>query len=191
MIRASPLRAIRLMVSVTVLAASCGFSQSSTKLNVLGSPVDRATAVRLYFSPGDYRHPPLLLCVVASDDPRMNTAPMLQQGRTAYISATDMQHFLQGLKRMGPSWKESKKRVQFGNDGRWLPNDAMVIVAVAQRGTAEARVDPAAICKKLAPLDSALSTPRARWEFQEFRTQYKCVVPGSNREAYLDHDWLR
>ena len=49
-------------------------------------------------------------------------------------------------------------------------------------------VDPKQICERLAPLDAALKQPRALWEFQLFRVDYGCHVPGFNRNAFPEHD---
>jgi hypothetical protein len=184
----NPLRRTTLMVVLAVsgMMTNC-YGQQHAELSILGAPVNESTAVRLFFNSENYFHAPLILRVVASNDPRLNTAPMLKEGRTAYISETEMLHFMQGLQKMGLSWKESKERVEFGDATKIPPVYAMVIVAISSGGTAEAGFDPAKICENLAPLDAALSTPRALWEFQLFRSEYKCRVPGLDGQAYPDH----
>lgn len=175
-----------ILLSVFCVVSGC-YCQAPPKMNVLGSPVNEDTAVRLFFNSGNYFHAPLILRVVALNDPRLNTAPMLKEGRTAYISEAEMQHFMQGLQKMQLSWKESKGRVEFGDATKIPPVYAMVIVVVSLDGTAEVGFDPAKICENLAPLDAAVSTPRALWELQLFRAEYKCSVPGLNGQAYPDH----
>ena len=181
-------RTIQMVLFVVLSAVSCCYCQAPNELNVLGSPVNEKTAVRFFFDPGNYFHPPLIFRVVAPKDPRLNTAPMLQEGRTAYISGPEMQRLLQGLKSMELSWKESKKQTEFGDATKILPVFyGLSVVVVSSRGTAESGIDLGKICEDLAPLDSTLTTPRALWEFQVFRAEYNCKVPGLDGQAYPDH----
>lgn len=181
-------RILRITTLVVVGAVLCCHSQTPGELNVLGSPVDENTAVRLFFDSGNYFHPPLIFRVVTKNDPRLNTAPMLLEGRTTYITASEMQSLLQGLKKSGLSWRESKEQVVFGDATKILPVFyGISIVVVSSKGITESGIDPLKICENLAPLDSALSTPRALWEFQIFRAEYNCKVPGLNSQAYPDH----
>jgi hypothetical protein len=163
------------------------FAYGANDVDVLGTPVNDKTAVRFFFQPGNYFHAPLILRVVAASDPRLNTAPMLVEGRTAYITVPEMRHFLDGLENAELSWHESKQKMVFGDATKIFGPDALVIVVVTPKGTADAQVDPSKICKELAPLDKAFSTPRALWEFQIFRAEYNCKVPGLNGQAYPDH----
>jgi len=179
-------RTVQMVLLAVLSVASCCHCQTPNELNVLDAPVNENTTVRFFFNSGNYFHPPLIFRVLSPKDPRLNTAPMLQEGRIAYISEPEMQRLLQGLPKVGLSWRESKKKVKFGDATRIPPVYALVIVVVSPKGTAEAGFDPGKICENLAPLDSALSTPRALWEFQEFRSGYKCVVPGLNHQAYPD-----
>ncbi len=167
--------------------APCCPCQASTGLNVLDASVSLNTAVRFFFTPGNYFHTPLIFRVVTSQDQRLNTAPMLPEGRTVYISAPEMQRLLKGLQKLGLSWRESKVKIEFGDATEITPDYRLAITVISSAGTAEAGFDPNKICQNLAPLDSALSTPRALWEFQEFRTEYKCAVPGFNGQKYPDH----
>jgi hypothetical protein len=63
----------------------------------------------------------------------------------------------------------------------------MEIRVVSPKGTAVATVSPKRICPTLEPLDAALATSRALWEFQLFRVEDGCKVPGFNNQAYPDH----
>lgn len=181
-------RVIRIAVLGVLGVVSSCYCQTPNKLNVLGSSVNDNTAVRFFFDSGNYFHAPLIFRVVAPNDPRLNTAPMLQEGRTAYISVPEMQRLLQGLQSMGLSWKESKKQIEFGDATKILPVFyGLSVVVVSSKGTAESGIDLGKICENLAPLDPALTTPRALWEFQVFRTEYNCKVPGLNGQAYPDH----
>lgn len=184
----NPLRRTILMavLAVSGMMTSC-YGQKPAESSLLSAPVNENTAVRLFLNSENYFHAPLILRVVALNDPRLNTAPMLKEGRTSYISETEMLHFMKGLQKMGLSWKESKERIEFEDATKIPPVYAMVIVVISSGGTTEAGFDPAKICENLAPLDAALSTPRALWEFQLFRSEYKCSVPGLNGQAYPDH----
>jgi hypothetical protein len=154
--------------------------------------VDKDTSIRFFFDPGNYFHVPLIFRVAAPSDPRFNTAPLLPEGRTAFISVSEMQKMKQGLMRMGLSWQESKKEDVFGDALKIPSTYSMAITVISLKGTATSGFDPKKICENLAPLDSALTTPRALWEFQVFRAEYNCRIPGLNGKAYPDHwPWSR
>ncbi len=170
----------------TAVLSSC---QAVNKKNVLNSPVDENTAVRFFYNPaGDYFHFPLVFRAVGQKDPRLNTAPMLIEGRTAYISFSEMQQLMQGLARSGLLWRQSEKVEvlrSFKVEPPWVEH--LEITVVSSKGTARASLDPKNICETLKRLDSALKTPRALWEFQRLRLNYDCKVPGFIYDAYPDH----
>jgi hypothetical protein len=174
-----------ILISIGVVSPSV--CQPPVELNVLSAPVNTGTAVRFFFTPGNYFHAPIIFRVVAPKDSRLNTAPMLQEGRTVYISAPEMQRLLKELQKLGLSWRESNKAIEFGDATKILPDYRLAITVLSSSGTAEGGFDPAMICTNLAPLDSSFSTPRALWEFQLFREEYKCKVPGLDGNAYPDH----
>lgn len=162
-------------------------AQPAVEAWLLGCPVDQATAVRFFYNPEgtNYLHGPLVLRVVPAGDPRLNTAPMTNQGRTAYVSPADMKGMLRALAHSGASWTVSSRVEPLGDIGSLIREPfPLHILAVCSRGTARAKVYPPKICSTLAPLDSALKTPRALWEFQLLRTGYKCNVPGFNWDLY-------
>jgi hypothetical protein len=183
-------RVFRMILTANLTAfgvASCCHCQTPTELNVLGAPVSQHTAVRLFFDNGNYFHPPLIFRVAASNDPRLKTAPMLPEGRIAFVTMSEMERLLRGLHGMGLSWKESKEQTLFGDATKILPVFDGMSIVVSSKGTAESGIHPAKICENLALLDSSLSTPRALWEFQIFRAEYNCKVSGLNGQAYPDH----
>ena len=174
------------MIAVVGIASYC-YGHTRDKLNLLGAPVDENTAVRFFFVSNLYFHAPLIFRVVAPKDPRLNTAPMLDEGRTAYITAPEMQSLLTGLQKTGLSWRESKEKIEFGDPMQILPYFRLVVTVVSSSGTAVSGFDRDKICLNLAPLDSTLSTPRALWEIQEFRTECECVVPGFSEQTFPQH----
>lgn len=167
--------------------ASLCFGQTSDEFHVLSTSVDQSVAVRFFFHPGDYFHVPLIFRVAALKDAQLNTAPLLPDGRTAYISASEMQQLKQGLVRLGLPWQESKTEEVFGDPLKIPLVYQMTITVVSSKGTATSGFDPAKICETLAPLDSTLTTPRALWEFQIFRGEFHCKVPGLSGQTYPDH----
>jgi len=181
----------RVLGLVLFLAASSGVMQSRQnydKRNVLNSPVDENAVVRFFYQPvGDYFHFPLVFRVVDQKDPRLNTAPMLIEGRTAYISLPELQQLMQGLAHSVLSWEESEKVEALGSFKKLDITDNMEITVVSSNGTARTTLNPKKICKTLKPLDSAFKTPRALWELQGFRLNYGCKVPGFDYQAYPDH----
>jgi hypothetical protein len=155
---------------------------------VLVSPVNETTAVRFFYQPsGNYFHFPLVFRAIDQKDARLNTAPMAAEGRTAYISLSDMQRLMQDLADSELMWQESDKVEALESFRKLEISDNMVITVASSKGTAAASLSPTKICKTLKPLDSAIKSPRALWEFQGFRLNYGCKVPEFVSDAYQDH----
>ncbi len=182
-------------LALVVFTVSTGKMLSSQKregASVLNSPVDENTAIRFFYQPtGDYFHAPLVFRVVEEGNTLLNTAPMREEGRTAYISLSEMRELIRRPDLADLAWHESETVEALGSykklgvAGTGL--DTMEIFVGSSKGTARAKVLPKAICKTLKPLDAALKTPRALWEFQGFRLNYGCKVPGFKYDAYPDH----
>lgn len=175
-----------LVLLLLTSAASPGCRQTVDKDRVFNCPVDENTAVRFFYDIGtDYFHFPLIFRPVAQGDPRLNTAPMGEEGRTAYVSGKEMRDLIRGLANSGLSWQESEKVEPLGSFKHVLITNEIRVVC--SKGTAIAHFDPKRICQTLELLDSELKTPRALWEFQLFRQGYGCKVTGFNWDAYPDH----
>ena len=180
---------------VFLLVAGGGRAQSNQKherVSVLNSPIDEKTVVRFFYQPpGDYLHAPLVFHVVEEGNPLLNTAPMREEGRTAYISLPEMRELVQALAHSNLAWRESETVELLGSYKKLtlagVGLDNMEALVVLSNGTAKAQIAPKAICKTLKPLDAALKTPRALWESQGFRLNYGCKVPGFKHDAYPDH----
>ena len=155
---------------------------------MLTLPADKDSIVRFFYQPvpGTYLHVALIFRVVDNKDPRLNTAPVFDEGRTAYISLSDMQRLIGGLSRLRVSWEVSPKMESLETYKTSRLCGIMVVKVLSPRGTAKAAIVPAKICETVAQLDAALQTPRALWEFQLFRLQYDCRVPNFNPKAYPD-----
>jgi hypothetical protein len=176
-----------------ILAGGCNAPSDQTheQLSVLESPVDEKTIIRFFYYPaGEYVRIPLLFRGVEEGNPRLNTAPMREEGRTVHVSLSEMRDLVNGLIRSGLGWQESKtvdvlglyKDLTLAGIGL----DTMDVRLVSAKRTAKAEISPKAICMILKPLDAALKTPRALREFQGFRLGYGCKVPGFKYGAYAD-----
>ena len=178
---------IVLLVPALPFAFGMQSGQKSGGPTVLSTQGDAETAVRIYYNPstGKYFHKPLVFRVVKPGDPRLKMAPVLLEGQTTYITGGEMHHLLQGLDQAGLSWRISDKVEALGSFHHLLIGDVELRV-VSPKGTAVARLDPKKLCATLQPLDAALRTPRALWEFQLFRVQDGCKVPGFNYREYPD-----
>ena len=180
---------ILLVLTEASLDPMCA-GQKSQGPSVLSTPGNGQTMVRFYYNPpGDAFHFPLIIRVVKIGDPQLASAPVLSEGRTAYITGDEMDQLLQGFDRAGLSWKISEKVEPLGSYMHQSIGDVEIRV-VSPKGTAVARLDPKVLCTMLRPLDHAFRTPRALWEFQLFRVQDGCKVPGFDYQAYPDH-WVR
>jgi hypothetical protein len=151
--------------------------------------VDESTIIRFFYLPVDsYLHPALAFRVAPENDARFGTAPIDYVGRTPYVSLSEMRNLVSAIGDLSLSWQTSPKpEVPKLIDPRKMP-DKMEIEIFSSRGTDRALVDPTRLCETLAPLDEALNQRRARWEFELFRVDYGCKVPGFDRSAFPEHD---
>jgi hypothetical protein len=99
-----------------------------------------------------------------------------------------MQNLVNILVRLGLPWRETKTVEQPGIEGFRETTGKLDIRIFSPGGTSVSLSDPGRICETLAPLDAAFKQPRALWEFQLFRVDYHCAVPGFDRNAYPAHD---
>jgi hypothetical protein len=183
-----------ILVLAIVVAVGVGVAQSNHgqgRASVLNSPVDDKTAIRFFYQPvGDYFHYPLVFRVVEESNPLLDTVTMQEEGQTAYISLSEMRELVQSLAHSGLEWHESETVEVFGLSKKLtlagVGLDTMDVRVVTSGGTAKAEVSPKAICTILKPLDAALKWPRILWEFQGFRINYGCKVPGFKYGAYGD-----
>lgn len=171
------------------LSALLCLSQSVEGSTVLNSQADENTAIRFFFQPpeGNYFHTPLLFRVVGEKDPRLNTAPVLFGGRTAFISLPEMRQLMQDLAHEDLRWTESGKVEVFGAVEDLRPTGNLEITVVSSKGTANGSLSPKKLCEVLAHLNSAITTPRALWELQRFRDDYGCKVSGFKPDEFPDH----
>jgi hypothetical protein len=184
--------AVALVFLVAVGAGKPQSNQKQQQASILSSPVDEKTIIRFFYYPaGEYIRIPLVFRVVNESNPLFNTAPIREEGRTAYISLPEMRGLVRLLAGSRLRWKESQATEVLG-----LYKDlalqgiglvSMDVRIVCSKGTAKAEISPKAICMNVKPLDAALKTPRALWEFQLFRLQYGCQIPGFKADAYPDH----
>jgi len=180
------LYALTIALSVGASARAAQHGPGKAGRLPLACEVSHDSVVRFFFNPEntDYYHFPLIFRGVPSGDPHLNTAPMGPEGRTAYITRPEMMHLIQGLDRLGLDWQESPKVDRLGSFRHLLWSRNLKILVACPKGTARAEVEPSKICGTLAPLDSALTTPRALWEFRLLRIGYGCKVKGFNMHTY-------
>jgi hypothetical protein len=183
------------LLALAVIALSAGEllpTQGHGGPVALNAPIDEKTAIRFFYDPsGDYFHAPVVFRAAERGSSQINTAPMREEGRTAYITLEEMGDLARALSRSGLGWQASDTVEALGSY-KELPLagiglDTMDVRLVSSRGTSKAQISPKAICTILKPLDVALKTPRALWEFQGYRLNYGCKVSGFKYDAYPDH----
>jgi hypothetical protein len=188
-------RTLREIFALTTLAlmGSAGLllaGQNQYKGYVLNGKIGENTAVRLFYDPAasDYFHSPLVFHVAEQADARLVKPPETTEGRTAYISFSEMQKFLQVLSRSRLTWREYAN-IDILEPALQIPTlDTMEIVVVGPSGTARAEVRPSRICETLGPLDIVLKTKLAHWELQRFRKSYGCQVSGFDFNLYPERN---
>lgn len=178
---------VYLLFLATLTSERWAYSQAANQGHDLTLPAGKDSVVRFYCQPpeSEYFHVALLFRVVEKTDPRWNTAPVFDEGRTAYISLSEMHQLMIKVGHLSLRWDESTK-IESLEAYKTIHSHGygMDIKVLSAKGTAKATIKPSKICETLAPLDSALLTPRALWEFQNFRLPYHCPVPGYNPDAY-------
>lgn len=176
------------LLLVTLMSAPWSSGQAASQGPALTLYASKDSVVRFFYQPSDssYFHVALLFRVVEESDPRWNTAPVFEVGRTAYVSLSDMQRLMTNLSHLSLRWDESAKVESLETYKNIHSYGGMGIKALSANGTAKATIQPEKTCETLAPLDDALRAPRALWEFQLFRSQYHCRVPNFNPNAYLE-----
>jgi hypothetical protein len=182
----SPAR-VCLFFLATLTSAPWASSQAASQGHALTLIAGHDSVVRFFYQPpeGEYFHVALLFRVVKKGHPRWNTTACSDVGQTAYISLRDMGRFMTVLARLSLRWDQSAiiesletyKTIHSYGYG-------MGIKVLSANGTAKSLIAPDKICETLAPLDSALLTPRSLWEFQGFRLQYHCRVASYDPDAY-------
>jgi len=170
------------MFLTLLLGFSLAYAQS------LAVPVNKYTVASFSFSPPqNYTHPAMLFRVVDQDDTRLNTAPMLDQGRTVFISLEEMKRLIERLTVMQLAWHRSAQ-TELPSIGHSEVSNEMRIRVYDSTGSFLALLSPRDLCASLASLNDAIKQPRALWEFRLFQREYGCKIPGFNRDAYPNHD---
>jgi len=169
-------------------SAQLASGQTTTQGHALTLATSKDSVVRFFYQPpgGEYFHVALLFRVVKKSDSLWNSAPVVDEGRTAYISLSEMQQLMSKLTRLPLHWSASAQREALETYANIHSYRGMGIKVLSANGTAKATIAPDEICKTLGALDGALQTRRALWEFQFFRLQYHCQVTNFNFNAYRD-----
>jgi hypothetical protein len=155
--------------------------------SVLSAPVTLKSAVRFFFNPGNYYHWPLVLRVVGANDRRLESTRLVKMTRVAYVTPSEMETLDSAMKSTKLPWDTSPETKRLNYDEHLPIVYAMVVTVFSSTGTATTRVEPGKICGTLPPLTSAITSPRALWEFKLFLKGYGCDFPGFNYDAYPDH----
>lgn len=177
-----------LLLLVMFVGTVRSFAQGTRQGHTLTLTADKYSVVRLFFQPPDnnYFHWPLLFRVVEENDPRWNSAPAAEVGRTAYVTLAEMQKLFTALSASALSWQESSIVEHLETYKTIHSRRGMGVKVLSATGTAKATIAADKICQMLAPLDTTLRTPRALWEFQLFQSEYHCRVSGFDPKAYPD-----
>jgi hypothetical protein len=172
------------LVILVLIGTSLICTEPTRRHAAFNGPVDTNTIVRFFYQPPlSHPRPPRILRAVDDRDPRLDTAPFQVEGRAVCISLAEMRKVVQILSDSIPSWDTSKD-VEGPRPAMGLPfPNGLEITVYFSTGTARTVITPGELCATLAPLDVALRN-RALWEFQFFRGDYGCNVPGFDLNKY-------
>jgi hypothetical protein len=156
-------------------------AQRSTNSAVLDSPVTERTAVSFYWFGDEESHfrVPINFYVVPDGDGRLHKVNWnFPRSASAFMTASEMMGLIERLKALNLEWIDSKGREDFkdGLDRRdyWI----LDITVLSSKSTSRSGIRIARMWDKLARLDSAMPTPRILSQFQTFRWDNGCDVPG-------------
>lgn len=182
-----PFEALLPIAFVLGLACHGAGPKSSQALQVPAAEAEDSI-VRFFYqpNPSSYFHVALVFRAVSEADPKWNTAPVQDVGRTAYITGSEMDGILRKLSDLRLPWVRSNVVEPLETYKTIHSFAGMNVKVLSSKTTATAAIRPEDICSTLAALDQVLQTPRALWEFQRFRTQYNCRAPNFNAKAYPD-----
>lgn len=178
------IRAFLLVAALLFPLQRASVGQIAGRNPVLSAPVGNQTAVRFFWF-GDmdsHFREPMDFYTVSATDPRLHTVEMpdpnhLDRPWTTFVTVPEMKHLIGGLESLNLNWVDSSRREAFGNLHPF-ENSFLDITVLTSKGTAKGYIRIARMCDQLATLDSAMPTPRIRWQFQLLRVDDGCIVPG-------------
>lgn len=178
----------QLLLSSLVSLAAIATGQKPNQSAVLDSPVAESTAVSFFWI-GDmdsHFRAPINFYAVSQSDRRFHTVsvgPFADHQWNAFISVSEMQRLMDGLKALDLRWVDSKGREAFKDAQKRTGTGFLDITVVSHDGTSKSYIRIARMCEELSQLDSAMPTPRILWQFQLFRVDNGCHVPGYNNSV--------
>ena len=168
--------------------AACWGRQAAKRHSSLKTAADQPIIVRFFYQPAlSSRHPALLFRVVGDNDSRLNTMSIAESGYNVFITSGEMMELVQRLSHAALLWQESNNVDTPQPFKGPVLTDGMEIKVFSQKGTEKSLIAVKQICATLEQLDSVFKEHRALWEYQMFRRDDGCSVPGLNQEAYPDH----
>lgn len=176
-----------LLFSVFALALLRCAGQMPTRNATLDAPVTAKTAVSFFWF-GDmdsHFRSPINFYVVPDGDPKLHKVVVEATDHqwNAYISASEMQCLIDGLKAFGLRWVDSKGREMFKSGLARTDDGFLDITVVSSTATSKSYIRIARMCDQLSQLDSTMPTPRILWQFQLFRVDNGCRVPGYKNDV--------
>jgi hypothetical protein len=179
-----------LWFSVFALALLRAAGQMPMRSSALDSPVTAKTAVSFFWF-GDmdsHFRSPINFYVAPEGDRKLNTVVVESAGPaghqwSAFISSSEMQRLIDGLKALDLRWNDFKGREAFKPGLKRADDGFLDITVVSSKATAKAYVRIARMCDELLRLDPAMPSPRILWQFQLFRVDNGCQVPGYNNSV--------
>lgn len=178
-------RAFLVLAALVVSLQMTSASQKASHSLILSAPVDKQTAVSFFWF-GDmdsHFREPMDFYTVPAADPRLHTVKVREavypdRPWTTFVTASEMERLIVGLESLDLNWVDSSRREAFGDRNHRENSGFLNVLVLTSKGTAKSYIRIARMCDELAVLDSAMPTPRIRWQFQLLRVDDGCIVPG-------------
>jgi hypothetical protein len=131
---------------------------------------------------------PMNFYVTSANDPKLHTVSiehgLSSRGWETWVTASEMRTLLDRLSNSGLEWTDSKTVAPFKSwTKRTDGHDSFDITVISAKGTARVGIRLARMCDELLRLDSAMPTPRLRWQFQTLRWDDGCIIAGYDNGA--------
>jgi hypothetical protein len=152
-------------------------------------PATKETVVRFYYQVGqaNFYLPPLIFRAVNDSDVRLGTAPILSEGRTVFISFSELQHLIASLDDLPLSWQKKQHGETPQPSNRLAESPNLEITIFGLNETVQTTVLASHVCETLAPLEHGLIVDRALWEFKLYQFMDGCKVADFIPDKYPGH----
>ena len=179
-------------LAIACLVPGSGSAQQAASDRVLEAGIGPKTSVTFFWVGDIYAHgrTPFTLRVAQNATEMYRVQPqsapthipvaerLAYEGINVYVSAEQMRAVLHQLSITEVpygDWTVSSKREPILMGGT---TDGLAVTVLASKKTYKTYIRVTRICDELSPFDALMPTEEIRWDFQSFRADFGCKIPG-------------